>query len=72
MAMYETPADMDELQTLLDSNIAQAGAFLHSSFGMPERSFSAAQLVAHLQAPLTVARARVTARSKPRVAPINA
>ena len=39
---------------------------------MPAHSLSAAQLVAHLQGPRTVALATVTARAEPRVAPINA
>jgi pyridoxine/pyridoxamine 5'-phosphate oxidase len=72
MGMYETPADMDDLQGLLDRSVAQAGPFLRSSFEMPEHSLSAAQLVAHLQGPRTVALATVTARSEPRLAPINA
>jgi hypothetical protein len=47
--MYETPADMDALQGLLDRSVAQAGPFLRSSFEMPEHSLSVAQLVPHLQ-----------------------
>lgn len=70
--MYETPADIADLYTLLDHSITQASPFLRSSFEMPEHSLSAAQLVAHLQGSLTVAMATVTARSEPRVAPINA
>jgi hypothetical protein len=70
--MYETPADLDDLQSLLHHSITQASPFLRSSFEMPEHSLSAAQLVAHLQGPLTVAVATSTARSEPRVAPIGA
>ena len=70
--MYETPADIAELQRLLDDSIAQAGAFLRSSFEMPEHSLTATQLAAHLAGTVTVALATVTARGEPRVAPINA
>jgi hypothetical protein len=70
--MYETPADIRDLQRLLDHSITQATPFLRSSFEMPEHSLSAAQLVAHLQGARTVALATVTAASEPRVAPINA
>jgi hypothetical protein len=70
--MYETPADLRQLQALLDHSITQASPFLRSSFEMPEHSLSAAQLVAHLEGSLTVAVATVTARSEPRVAPIGA
>lgn len=71
-AMYETPADIAELQRLLDDSIAQAGPFLRSSFEMPEHSLTATQLAAHLTGTVTVALATVTARAEPRVAPINA
>lgn len=70
--MRETPADLQELQTLLDESVEQASSFLRSSFQMPEHSLSAAQLVAHLQGSLTVALGTVTARGEPRVAPIAA
>jgi Pyridoxamine 5'-phosphate oxidase len=70
--MYETETDLSRLQALLEASIAGAGAFLRSSFEMPEHSLSAAQLVAHLQGGLTVALATVTDRGEPRVAPIGA
>ena len=70
--MYETRADIAELQRLLDDSIAQAGPFLRSSFEMPEHSLTATQLAAHLTGTVTVALATVTARAEPRVAPINA
>lgn len=63
---------MEELQALLDHSITQASPFLRASFEMPAHSLSAAQLVAHLQGPLTVALATSTARAEPRVAPIGA
>jgi pyridoxine/pyridoxamine 5'-phosphate oxidase len=70
--MRETAGDLSRLQRLLDESVEQASSFLRSSFQMPERSLSAADLVARLEGPLTVALATVTARGEPRVAPINA
>ncbi|MGI8688092.1 MAG: pyridoxamine 5'-phosphate oxidase family protein [Thermomicrobiales bacterium] len=69
--MHETPEDMERLQALLDRSIERAGAFLRSSFEMPERSLSAGQLVRYLQGNQTVAFATVTAKGEPRVAPIG-
>src|SRR5579863_9633629 len=70
--MQETPSDMTELQALLGASIANAGAFLRSSFEMPEHSLSSGQLVAYLTGLRTVALATVTARGEPRVAPTGA
>lgn len=70
--MRETADDLDRLQRLLDDSVERASGFLRSSFEMPERSLSAAELVARLQGSLTVALATVTAGGDPRVAPINA
>jgi len=69
--MHETPEDMERLQALLDRSIERAGAFLRSSFEMPEHSFSAEQLVRYLQGNQTVAFATVTAKEEPRIAPIG-
>lgn len=71
-AVRETGADLERLQTLIDTSIEGASAFLRSSFGMPTHSLAAAQLAAHLQGALVVSLATVTARGEPRVAPINA
>ena len=70
--MNENPQDLRRLQDLLDASIERAGVFLRSSFEMPERSLSAAQLVGALEGHLTVALATTTASGEPRVAPINA
>jgi hypothetical protein len=70
--MRETTADLEALQALLDRSIEGAGAFLRSSFQMPEHSLSAGQLAGHLDGSLTVALATTTARGEPRVAPISA
>ena len=69
--MRETPQDLQRLQALLDRSIEGAGDFLRSSFEMPERSLSAAQLVRFLQGIHTVALATVTRSGEPRVAPTD-
>jgi hypothetical protein len=68
--MQETPEDLHELQALIDRSMERAGAFLRSSFQMPDHSLSAAQLACCLQGLQTVAFATVTRRGDPRVAPI--
>jgi hypothetical protein len=70
--LRETPADLERLQELLDASIERAGEFLRSSFQMPERSLSAAQLAGVLDGHPTVALATTTAKGEPRVAPIDA
>jgi hypothetical protein len=70
--MRETAADLEALQALLTNSIERASPFLRSSFQMPQRSLSAAQLAAHLHGALTVAMASVTARGEPRVSPVGA
>ena len=69
--MRETPDDIVQLQALLDSSVAQAGAFLREAFEMPEHSLSATQLVTYLQGIQNVALATTTAKGEPRVAPIG-
>ena len=70
--MGETSEDLQQLQELLDTSMANAGAFLRASFEAPAHSLSAAQLVAYFTGLRTVALATVTARGEPRVAPIGA
>lgn len=70
--MRETPDDMERLQMLLDRSVTRAGAFLRSSFEMPEHSLSATQLVRYLEGVQTLALATVTAKGEPRVAPTGA
>jgi Pyridoxamine 5'-phosphate oxidase len=70
--MHETPQDIAELDELLQRSIEQAGPFLRSSFEMPEKSLSAAQLCRALDRIQTIAIATVTAKGEPRVAPIGA
>lgn len=69
--MHETAEDMERLGALLNRSIERAGAFLRSSFEMPEHSLSAEQLVRYLQGIENVAFATVTAKGEPRVAPIG-
>lgn len=69
--MRETPEDLEQLQQVLDRSIERAGDFLRSSFQMPARSLSAAQLVRYLSGIQVVALATVTAKGEPRVAPIG-
>jgi pyridoxine/pyridoxamine 5'-phosphate oxidase len=70
--MQETPQDHEWLDALLTRSMERAGAFLRASFEMPQKSLSAAQVIAHLQGSRTVALATVTAKGEPRVAPIAA
>lgn len=70
--MHETPEDIEQLQTLLDRSIMQAGAFLRQSFEMPDHSLSARQLLHFWQGLQTVALATATNKGEPRVAPIGA
>jgi pyridoxine/pyridoxamine 5'-phosphate oxidase len=70
--MHETASDIERLQQLLTDSAQRASPFLRTSFEIPERSLTAAQLVDQLRGSLTVALATTTARGEPRVAPINA
>ena len=64
--MHETPEDLQKLQHLLDTSIERAGAFLRSSFEMPEHSLTAKQLVRHLQGQQTLALATANSKGAPR------
>ena len=68
----ESPAELEQLQELIDRSTEGAGPFLRNAFEMPERSLSARQLVERLDGARTVALATTTARGEPRVAPIGA
>jgi len=70
--MRESPAELEQLQELIDRSTEGAGPFLRNAFEMPERSLSARQLVERLDGARTVALATTTARGEPRVAPIGA
>ena len=68
--MNETPADLDELQALLDRSYAAAGAHL-LSIHTPERRVSAAQVAARLTGMCLLALATVTADGRPLVGPVD-
>lgn len=70
--MYETPEEIQHLQTLLEGSIEWAGEFLRSSFEMPAHSLSARQMVHLWQGLQTVAFATATKKGDPLVAPIGA
>lgn len=70
--MYETSADLQRLQAILDASIERATPFLRSSLQMPEKSFSAESLCNYLQDMIIGAFATITATGEPRVAPIGA
>jgi pyridoxamine 5'-phosphate oxidase-like protein len=70
--MDETDTDFQNLQTLLDHSIEQAGPFLRESFQMPTHSLSARQLTHLWQALQNIALATVTSKGEPRVTPIGA
>jgi GNAT superfamily N-acetyltransferase len=69
--MRETQEDIERLQTLLDTSIKRAGAFLRRSFQMPEHSLTAQQLIDCWLNVQTVALATITTRGEPRIAPIS-
>lgn len=70
--MRETEDDVAWLQSVLDSSIERAGAYLRSSFRMPDHSMRAGQVIALLDGILEVALASVTAKGEPRVSPTGA
>ena len=70
--MYESATDLDNLQSLLDASIEQAGSFLRDAMEIDRRTLSARQIVNLLDGLRTVSLASVTARGEPRVAPITA
>ena len=68
--MYETPADLDRLQRLLDASYARAGAHLRS-IHRPAHRLSATALSAELAGVQVLDLATVTPRGEPRVAPVD-
>jgi hypothetical protein len=69
-AMRETPADLHELQRLLDASHAAGGRHLHRIF-TDERRLSAEQLCERLRGVRVLNVATVTAAGEPRVAPVD-
>lgn len=68
--MHETPADLAELQQLLDTSYASAGRHLRSII-QPELRVDAAALTDRLHGVQLLHLATVTAACEPRVAPVD-
>ncbi|MFC8717688.1 pyridoxamine 5'-phosphate oxidase family protein [Kitasatospora sp. NPDC057198] len=70
--MYETAEDLARLQELIDDSARRASPGLRASFGLPEQSLSAAQVVRRCDGVFQVVLATVTAAGEPRCAPVGA
>jgi hypothetical protein len=68
--VHETPADLGELQRLLDKSYARAGAHLRSIWGEDSR-LTAREVSAELAGVQVLDLATVTRRGEPRVAPVD-
>lgn len=68
--MFETPADLAELQRLLDDSFARSSPHL-TGIMTPERRLPAARLVADIPAPAVLNIATVTARGEPRLSAVD-
>ncbi|MQA04761.1 MAG: pyridoxamine 5'-phosphate oxidase family protein [Streptosporangiales bacterium] len=68
--MFETQAELDELQQLLDKSLARSTAHLQSIV-RPDRSLTAAQLVRVSQGMCTLALSTVTAAGEPRISGVD-
>ena len=68
--MYEDPADLSQLQQLLDRSLAGASEHLHSII-RPARAVSAADLVAHLTGMRTLALSTVSSGGHPRISGVD-
>ncbi len=68
--MYETAADLTELQQLLDASYERIGEHMRS-IHTPERRVQAADLVSILRGVRVLNLATVTARCEPRVGPVD-
>jgi uncharacterized pyridoxamine 5'-phosphate oxidase family protein len=69
--VYETDADLERLQALLDESYARAGAHLRSIWG-PDSRLDAPRAAAELTGIQILALATVTPRGEPRVGPVDA
>ena len=68
--MYETPAEIEELQALIDRSFAGAGPHLLRIM-TPERRLTARQVVRYMDGIKHISLGTVTARGEPRVAPLD-
>ena len=68
--MYETAAELDSLQQLMDASFARASDHL-TSIMRPEQRLSAGQLVADLTGIMVLNVATVTAHGEPRISAVD-
>jgi hypothetical protein len=68
--VFETPAELDAVQRLLDASFARASEHLKSIME-PQRRLSAERLSAELPSPAVLNIASVTARGEPRVSAVD-
>ena len=68
--MHETPADLDDLQAVLDRSYDRAGSHLRSII-TPERRLSADQVCARLRGMCLLSLATVTADGRPIAGPVD-
>ncbi len=68
--MFETEAEIDALQRLLDAHLERANPHM-TSIVTPERRLSARQVATYLQGTKHVAFATVNAKGEPRVSPLD-
>ena len=69
--MYETEAELDELQGLMDASLSRSTAHLQSIITAGERTLTARQLVRVITGMCTLALATVTATSEPRISAVD-
>src|SRR5690606_10664354 len=70
IVMYETAAEVQELQSLLDASFASANAHL-TSIMEPQRRLSAERLVRELTGIVVLNIATVTSRGEPRISAVD-
>jgi hypothetical protein len=68
--VYESPAELDELQALLDTSHRKAGEHMRSILGDQPR-LSAAEVIDRLPGMQVIDLATVTSTGEPRVAPVD-
>ncbi len=69
--MFETAAEIQQLQEMLDAHLARANAHM-TNIVTPERRLTARQVVTYLQGTKHVAFATATSKGEPRVSPLDA
>jgi hypothetical protein len=69
--VFETEAELRELQAMLDAHLARANPHM-TNIVTPERRLSARQVTTYLQGTRHVAFATVTSKGEPRVSPLDA